>query len=146
MNRLLTATIISLALFGCGGGDSDTEDAPEPPAPDMGGMGDGAPDEPAELAAECSKNPPGSVQSGQNATATYTFNQSFDGTATITPMCPGVLFQPTVINIEDGQGSETLPVPEGCEGQTLTMVMDVDGIDVGAQCAWNVTAPLGETI
>lgn len=152
---VLMAVFIALAslalLSACGGSDSDSGGGAGESGDGSGSGGgdtgdtDGTSDEPTELAAQCSKNPAGSVQTGQNATATYSFNQSLDGTATINTFCPGVNFQPTAMNIENGQGSETVQVHDGCAGQTLTMTMNVDGEDVSAQCAWDVSEELGLT-
>ena len=160
--KIIFATALSLILVGCGGGGSDKNAAPKPPAPEMPnppanpgnppanpgnppGNPPAVPELPEageeELSVSCSRSPASfQVNAGSKVTATYNFNKPFNGTGQVFATCQDLMVDSANVAITNGQASFMTEASENCTGVKLQVQLLVDGDPAQASCSWNVGA------
>ncbi len=141
MKRSLFIILLGLTLTACGGGDSETSEAPNPPAPQNSGNGNGngsggnAPQNPA-LSLSCKPSPHlGTVEPGEQATATFQFSQSYNGAGSLLYGVQGEMANQENTFINGNQLVVTRTVPS--EGK-YSIRLNVNGTDLTAVCTWTI--------
>lgn len=154
MKRILLITFLALAMTACGGGGSETSDAAKPPAPQNsgngnngnggnggnsgGGGGNGAEQplpEPA-LSLGCSPTPSsGFVAPGAKATATFKFNQTYNGAGSLLFGKVGEMANQENVFIN---GNQLVVTRNAANSGKYSIRLNVNGTGLTAVCTWNV--------